>query len=569
MANESAKLQALAQASQTLGNKQARVALGMSDQEYFKNLEQGAIHTSAEQIGANEARGLNLSKNTPTGVSANSATATQMQLEASNIHAQVAQEQYRDVIGGKGEKSFSALTTASTKMQTANTIGSAEGFLDIDAKSAGKGMEHLSSMAKMAVVTPHESIDKTASNTHQSFEATTKSLSMAQSSQQAKESTQYLSSFQEQQARGAYTSSGTLTSSALENVQARGMNEGARLAGEINNYKENFQKAMHSTIASSEFAKNRGLTEQDIGMIQEGSSYSEAQFQNFSPQTREAIISAGEKFYEQQGNKLKGTRSHYARDGALITPANPQDRQKAIEAGLGVMRQELQESGILQDSKDFMYKSATTSIEGMYHGDAFGVSAGEGGSVGSLQSGISYTHNESRNYSYGVNASGGSFGAKLASNAGMGMDTYADIVSKGSFALSTLSSAMAFAPGGGVARGMSNLGLISAESSYVTGISRATQGAMKTEQGVMRADSGVLANQNQFRSLMQESQGIAPEARQQIQSQISGAQKSFNATTKARDIERIIQSAKGESGRGGMWKGQGIGGGLGLRGIED
>ena len=46
-----------------------------------------------------------------------------------------------------------------------------------------------------------------------------------------------------------------------------------------------------------------------------------------------------------------------------------------------------------------------------------------------------------------------------------------------------------------------------------------------------------------------------------IQSQISGAQKSFNATTKARDIERIIQSAKGESGMGGMWKGQGIGGG--------
>ena len=53
---------------------------------------------------------------------------------------------------------------------------------------------------------------------------------------------------------------------------------------------------------------------------------------------------------------------------------------------------------------------------------------------------------------------------------------------------------------------------------------------------------------------------LGPAVRQQIQSQISGAQKSFNATTKARDIERIIQSAKGESGRGGMWKGQGIGG---------
>ncbi len=96
-----------------------------------------------------------------------------------------------------------------------------------------------------------------------------------------------------------------------------------------------------------------------------------------------------------------------------------------------------------------------------------------GGIQGGIQSGVSYSHNESRNYSFGTNVSGGSAIAGAALSMGMSASTYGAISSGVAAAGQVAGAAAMFLPGGAMGKGLANMGLIGSESGYAMGIGAA------------------------------------------------------------------------------------------------
>ena len=96
-----------------------------------------------------------------------------------------------------------------------------------------------------------------------------------------------------------------------------------------------------------------------------------------------------------------------------------------------------------------------------------------GGIQGGIQSGVSYSHNESRNYSFGTNISGGSAIAGAALSMGMSASTYGAISSGVAAAGQVAGAAAMFLPGGAMGKGLANMGIIGSESGYAMGIGAA------------------------------------------------------------------------------------------------
>ncbi len=102
-----------------------------------------------------------------------------------------------------------------------------------------------------------------------------------------------------------------------------------------------------------------------------------------------------------------------------------------------------------------------------------------GGMQGSFQSGVSFSHNESRNYSFGTNVSGGSAIAGAALSMGMSASTYGAISSGVAAAGQIAGAAAMFAPGGAMGKGLANMGLIGGESGYAMGMGAARAASSK------------------------------------------------------------------------------------------
>lgn len=97
------------------------------------------------------------------------------------------------------------------------------------------------------------------------------------------------------------------------------------------------------------------------------------------------------------------------------------------------------------------------------------------GLQGGSQSGVSYSHNESSNYSYGVTASGGSAFAGMAHSMGMNMGAFASMSSNLAAASQVAGLAAMALPGGRLGGMLSNIGAISADSTYAMGVGSAVK----------------------------------------------------------------------------------------------
>ncbi|TLD91052.1 hypothetical protein LS74_010560 [Helicobacter magdeburgensis] len=125
-----------------------------------------------------------------------------------------------------------------------------------------------------------------------------------------------------------------------------------------------------------------------------------------------------------------------------------------------------------------------TQIQGMSGGNVGSLNIGRAGMQGSFQSGISFSHNESRGYSYGVTASGGSTFAGLAHSAGIGMQNFA-------MASSALSAV------GQIASTASMFGRVAGGVSSLMG-GAGGDALMAAQQGVQRASARVASAQSQL-----------------------------------------------------------------------
>ncbi|EFR45542.1 hypothetical protein HCCG_00088 [Helicobacter cinaedi CCUG 18818 = ATCC BAA-847] len=108
-----------------------------------------------------------------------------------------------------------------------------------------------------------------------------------------------------------------------------------------------------------------------------------------------------------------------------------------------------------------------------------------GGIQGGIQSGVSFSHNESRNYSFGTNISGGSAIAGAALSMGMSASTYGAISSGVAAAGQVAGAAAMFLPGGAMGKGLANMGIIGGDSMMAAGVGAARATASKSATSLL------------------------------------------------------------------------------------
>ncbi|CAM3467362.1 hypothetical protein [Helicobacter labetoulli] len=191
---------------------------------------------------------------------------------------------------------------------------------------------------------------------------------------------------------------------------------------------------------------------------------------------------------DKQADRLSGQLAASAAQGVSISQADwdqvdklrEQARKMNIEAAL---KEKGKNGAAIIGALDALKVGDTAGIvAGMSSdGQEFGLNGvvgsftttNVGGIQGSVQSGVSFSHNESRNYSFGTNISGGSAIAGAALSMGMSASTYGAI-SSGVAAVGQVAGAAAmFLPGGAMGKGLANVGLIGSESGYAMGMGAA------------------------------------------------------------------------------------------------
>ncbi|WP_181892054.1 hypothetical protein [Helicobacter cinaedi] len=153
----------------------------------------------------------------------------------------------------------------------------------------------------------------------------------------------------------------------------------------------------------------------------------------------------------------------------------------------GVKRAKGIEQAIAEGDFVSMGAQSTSQRFSMSAGNVFGdmnVNS-SGGKQGSFQSGVSFSHNESRNYSFGTNVSGGSAIAGAALSMGMSASTYGAISSGVAAAGQVAGAAAMFLPGGAMGKGLANMGLIGGDSMMAAGVGAARATASKSATSLL------------------------------------------------------------------------------------
>lgn len=485
IAKDLADLQNLSNAATSSGFNANKRTLGMDNKAYFDSIKQSSTHQLAENLGMAKAQGENISRIGVEGIRDNAATNTSKNIMDSNASAEVNRENFGDLSGGFGSRDYQQVAKGNASLQTAKTIGNAAGFNEINGN--GDGIDKIARVTQSSVAAPIEAINKTATNARKNFDDTVSMLQHTYTSQQARDNTKNLASFNEEIKRGVYGNGGVLSNEARGNIIAQGYNEGARSAGETLNYISNTEAGIRSAIANSETFKNLGLSQDDVSKLRRGD------YEHLSNQAKQKLMQYGKDEYKKltgENLNITGETSGFLGYDFNLNKIN-QNKAIALDAGIRSVSGELTKLAGGSQS-DFFYKTSSSNITGMLNGDSFNITGGAGGhATGGMSSGVSYSHNESRNYSYGVNASGGSYMAKVASKMGMNMETYANIASGIEMAGQVTGVAMALAPGGAVGSALSRFGAIGADSAYAVGVSRASAIAKRSGQGLSDIETNI------------------------------------------------------------------------------
>ncbi|RDU51280.1 hypothetical protein CQA49_09775, partial [Helicobacter sp. MIT 00-7814] len=134
-------------------------------------------------------------------------------------------------------------------------------------------------------------------------------------------------------------------------------------------------------------------------------------------------------------------------------------------------------SDSLTNARSFTERGLHTGVgevTSMINGVVANLKAGGGNTLqGGMQSGVSFSHNSSRNYSFGTNISGGDALAGLAMSMGMSAGTYGATSSAIGATAQVAGAAAMFLPGGAAGKTLANVGAIGAESTMAIGVGRA------------------------------------------------------------------------------------------------
>ena len=428
----SADMQNIEQYSSAKGFKDSLSQSGITKKQFGTVMSKGKTHSGISNIAQNEAMGDDLANRGASGIAEDTKTNTSKQFISQHSSAETSREFYNDISGGMGKNNFSETSKNLSMLQESQATGASSGINKLmNTASGGKDqvVQELQKQSQVGVTAPIQEARITGANLNINSVDAMQVVADAKMAQNAQQATEGIHQFNAKQKQGIFNSDGTLTQEANKQIKARGEYFGAKESGSILNFERDLDNARKNAIMNSEELTKMGLNKKQKELIANDNIEELAKELGFNDSDIKAIKNnkfeelsyfAKEKLSDMGGYRPMKARSNFS-VGELFEKDNI---EKHARQAFEKITQKTP-----NNIADFAKTTAINQFDGMYKGDVFSFTAGSGGVVGGMSSGISYSHNESRNYSYGMNVSGGSMTAQIARNLGMSPEAYGQISS--------------------------------------------------------------------------------------------------------------------------------------------
>lgn len=213
----------------------------MNDRREKMNLEKSIAYNKeadlANTIGSGEASEQALREYGFSGLISNRATNAGMRYMQEAGQAQIARENFSDVIGGNGAYEFGKITRNNASLRQAQEIGASQAWDRIvgDAKYAIVATDNMAKMEESRITMPYLTMSKMAKSNGWDFEDTANTLTMSRVSLGAKDGIETIEMYKAMQKRGVFDKykDGLLTKEGLSNLKDMALYAGDQMAGKI------------------------------------------------------------------------------------------------------------------------------------------------------------------------------------------------------------------------------------------------------------------------------------------------------------------------------------------------
>ena len=422
--------------------------LGEFTREQMNAIQYGAQAGALNQI----AQGRSLQRVHGTGEAFNQSydamaeTQADMQNYTAKESARAARAKFGDLAGGHGGASFAASTYSNSRQKFDEMVGSANAYRDETENgkldTAEKGA-YLSNATKLRTTSTERF--------NAAFNGGDEAIIASRAGDAAEKTLKGVVFHNEKVEQGARLENGAImpNSSYESGLKAQTKTDTSKDIEITSNAESALQTAANETAdkatqhtkdnANSTWTGYQRSAINYAAKVMEAGSYS-----NLGIATANALHKAA------TGNSM----SEGLKSSALAKEINTQYENIVNSDPTHIRGQEIQQAAASGRYGDLGRLTASQQID-MSAGNVFGsINANSsGGKQGSFQSGVSYSHNESRNYSFGTNVSGGSAIAGAALSMGMSASTYGAISSGVAAAGQVAGAAAMFLPGGAMGKG--------------------------------------------------------------------------------------------------------------------
>lgn len=435
-------------------------------QRLYGSKKANATVAKAQELGSGEANQKYLDKNGGiSGVASLAETSTDAQNIKNTSTTQSLRDEFGDVAGGTGTGNYSDTTYQQAKKSHQSSKGEASAIKKYNKKDPKTGKTTIEEMAEDSTKTQLETYEAGVENAKT---AAYEKDGTVLSTEEAREAV-VLGNV----AKGAEDMAKTAISGAVK-----------KASGTINS---------DGSISDMKYAK--GLISQTTKDTAEGINSTLNYQADMITATTEQLNKATQRV-ESESKNIPTYNGSDASAALMLSQnkeiqKNKEHNQKLTDALINA--QAMQEAAKKGDFATLGKLNASNKIDLANDGMTSSYTAQRGTLQGSSQSGVSYSHNESSNYSYGTSASGGSAFAGMAQAMGMNMGTFAAMSSSIAAAGSIMGAAGMVLPGGRLGSMLSDIGVIGADSTYAMGVGSAVKMRKNEIKGGMSSMSAAQA----------------------------------------------------------------------------
>ena len=242
----------------------------MNERREKMNLEKSIANNKeadlANTIGSGEASEQALREYGFSGLVRNRATNAGMRYMQEAGQAEIARENFSDVIGGNGQYEFGKITRNNTSLRQAQEIGASQAW-DSIVGDAGKAADATANMAKMEesrITMPYLTMSRMAKSNGKSFGETADDITMSRVGLGAKDGIETIEMYGAMQKRGVFNKDASLTEKGLSELKDMAKTSGDQMAGKILRFTQDKAAVAKQINKELEARKLGSVNEQEL-----------------------------------------------------------------------------------------------------------------------------------------------------------------------------------------------------------------------------------------------------------------------------------------------------------------